>query len=360
MKYILYTLFGILFIGLHSCSSDTTQDLAQEAPVLVQTQKISQENSPQPTFSVSGKIVASQTSNVSTRVMGYITKINVGVGQKVRKGQSLIHIHNADIQAKENQINAQISQAQVNYNLSQKDYQRFKNLFENQSASQKELDDMTARMQMAEANLQAAQQMKNEIRTQYVYTNITAPISGVITQKLVNESDMAHPGMPLLTIESSSNIQAEVMVSESQINQVEKGMKVKIKQSNSEELLEGEVNEISYSAVQTGGQYLVKIDVDAAHFLPGMYVNAIFPFQRQVNDHSESERFFVPKDALISHGQLKGIYAVSQSQTAVLRWVVTGQETENQIEVLSGLGSDEDYILSSEGKLYNGVPVQIQ
>lgn len=360
MKHIIYTILATSLISLSSCSSNDKEIVDNETPIVVTTNKAIQDTISGGTFSASGKLVAGNTSNVSTRMMGYITKINANVGQYVRKGQTLVNINNTELKAKEGQVNAQISQAQANFNIAEKDYNRFKNLYESQSASQKELDDMTARMEMARANLNAAQQMRAEVRSQYGYTNIAAPISGVVTQKYVNEGDMANPGMPLLTIESQGNIQAEVLVSEAYINQIKRGMSVKVIQKNTGEELEGTVDEISMSAVQTGGQYVVKIDVKGEDILPGMYVNVVFPVEKVADQSFDSESVFVPKDALVKNGQLTGIYTVSQSGTAVLRWVEIGKDLGDQVEVLSGLSNDEAYITSANGKLYNGVKVSLK
>jgi hypothetical protein len=54
------------------------------------------------------------------------------------------------------------------------------------------------------------------------------------------------------------------------------------------------------------------------------------------------------------------VYTVSQSNTALLRWLRLGRTYGDQVEVLSGLSADESYIISAEGKLYNGVKVTIQ
>ncbi len=61
--------------------------------------------------------------------------------------------------------------------MQKKDYDRFVNLFAQQSASQKELDDITARYEMAKAGLEAAREMRNEVLAQFSYSNITAPFS---------------------------------------------------------------------------------------------------------------------------------------------------------------------------------------
>jgi multidrug efflux pump subunit AcrA (membrane-fusion protein) len=124
----------------------------------------------------------------------------------------LVSINATDIQAKGGQANAQISQAQANYNIAKKDYERFQNLYKSQSASQKELDDMRARYEMAQAGLQASQQMKNEVNAQYRYTNVTAPISGLLRQNLQNKV-IWQVRNAFLTIESPSFYRRKFLVS---------------------------------------------------------------------------------------------------------------------------------------------------
>ena len=53
------------------------------------------------------------------------------------------------------------------------------------------------------------------------------------------------------------------------------------------------------------------------------------------------------------------IYTINNN-IAILRWIRTGKSFGNQVEVLSGLSADEKYIVSAEGKLYNGVKVSVQ
>lgn len=346
---------------LTNCSSkeDKTADFSGD-PIGVTIAKtgISETGS---SATASGKLVSKNSVNVSTRMMGYITSMPVQVGQSVRAGQQLVSINSTDIQAKGGQADAQIMQAQAAYDAAKKDYERFLNLFNSQSASQKELDDMKARFDMAAAGLSAAKQMKNEVNAQYKYTNITAPVSGVVTAKFAEQGDMASPGMPLLTIESPGVLQAQVMVSENNITQVKNGMDVKILIKSSGKEIDGKVAEISQSSANTGGQYIVKINLSADDELrPGMYVNARFPFEIQTDLNSDTESVVIPKTALVKKGQLTGIYTVSSQNTAVLRWLKLGKDFGEEIEVLSGLSSDEPYIVSAEGRLYNGAKIHVK
>ncbi|WHF52874.1 efflux RND transporter periplasmic adaptor subunit [Chryseobacterium gotjawalense] len=357
MKILIYS---VLLLGLTiSCSEDEKDATLQQKPIEV-TVSQSRSSSEGAFATASGKLVSKNSINVSTRIMGYITGMKAEVGQNVSAGQLLVSINSADIQAKGGQAGAQISQAQANFNSAKRDYERFSNLYKSQSASQKELDDMRARYEMTKAGLDAAQAMKSEVNAQYRYTNITAPISGVITAKYAEQGDMASPGMPLLTIESPSALKAQVLVSEQNITLIKQGMPVKITLKSTNQEVGGTVAEISRSSANTGGQYLVKVNVsNSANLLSGMFVNVQFPFKNNGKTNQDSqEGVMIPKSALVENGQLTGVYTVSANNTAILRWVKTGKDLGDQVEILSGLNAKEPYIISAQGKLFNGVKVK--
>ena len=357
MKILVYS---VLLLGLTmSCSAEEKEATVTQKPVQISINQ-PESSSTGAYASASGKLVSKKSVNVSTRMMGYITGMKAEVGQNVRAGQLLVSINSTDIQAKGGQANAQISQAQASYNSAKKDYERFSNLYKNQSASQKELDDIRARYEMAQAGLQAAQAMKSEVNSQYRYTNITAPISGIITEKFAEQGDMASPGMPLLTIESPSNLQAQVLVSEQNIIQITQGMPVKITLKSTNQQVDGTVAEISKSSAKTGGQYRVKVNVsNSANLLSGMFVNVQFPFKNTEKVNKDfQESVIIPKSALVEKGQLTGVYTVSSGNTAILRWVKRGKDFGDQVEILSGLNAKEPYIISAQGKLFNGAKVK--
>ena len=350
----------IALIALVSCKKEATETLPTEKPIVVKVSGISAGTNSS-FVSASGKIEAENSANLSTRIISFITKLHVQVGQKVTTGQLIVSINNTDLQAKKAQVDASILQATAAYNNAKKDYDRFTNLFKQQSASQKELDDMTARYEMAKASLQGAKQMRNEVVAQFSYANITAPFSGVVTNTFVKEGDMANPGMPLVSIEGASKLQVTAMVSENDITAIRNGMLVDILVKSNATALKGKVTEVSASAKNTGGQYLVKINLEPtkAKVLSGMFVNVQFPTESKTPS-STNERMLVPESALVHQGQLTGIYTIGNGNVAILRWLRVGKKLGNQVEVLSGLSVKEQYVVSAEGKLYNGALVTVQ
>jgi len=200
--------------------------------------------------------------------------------------------------------------------------------------------------------------MKNEINAQFAYTNITAPFSGVITSKNVKKGDMANPGQPLISIEAPGDFEVVAMVPETEISDIKKDIKVSVNVKSINQTISGKVTEVSTSAAQTGGQYLVKITLDKtdAKILSGMFTTVQFPVERK----AETSMVLIPKEAIVNNGQLSGVYTVSQSNTAILRWLRLGRTFGNEVEVLSGLNANESYIVSAEGKLYNGAKISVQ
>lgn len=354
-KYISLVTLSLLFI---SCGSDTKETSTNKTPAIAVTISSVNLDNNSPFFTASGKIEAANAVTLSTRTSGYIDEIYVKVGDKITKGKLLLSINNTDLQAKRAQVNASITEARAAYSISEKDYNRYKNLYAENSASQKEMDDMSANFEMAKARLEAANQMKNEINAQFKYVNIKAPFSGIVTHKFMDTGDLANPGMPLISVEDPENFEVNLSIPESEISQIKNGMKVNVLVKSISETLIGEVTEVSTSANNSGGQYFVKITLykTKVPILSGMYTSVMIPTMKV----TKTNIVLVPEEVIVRRGQLSGIYTVSQNQTALLRWLRLGKTHGDKVEVLSGLNSEEQFIVSAEGKLYNGVRVTIQ
>lgn len=349
----------IVLIAISAASCSDKKNAKEKAIDLVNV-TIATPSTPQggSVFSASGQIETEQFANIGSQMMGFVSKINVNVGDEVKKGQLLIQINNTDIKAKKAQADAGLSQAEAGFQIAEKDYHRFKKLHEQNSASQKEFDDITTHYEIAKAQVEAAKQVQNEINAILSYSNIKAPFSGIITSKSINLGDMTNPGMTLFRLETPGKYLATALVSENEIEAIKKGQNVQVIIKASGKSLQGKVSEVSTSSQNTGGQYLVKISLitdNKIKLYSGMFVSTNFPLKNGLNNNVT-----VPKSSLIHQGQLTGIYTVSKSGTAILRWLKIGKSTGDHVEVLTGLSKNEKYIVTAEGKLYNGVSLNIK
>jgi multidrug efflux pump subunit AcrA (membrane-fusion protein) len=123
--------------------------------------------------------------------------------------------------------------------------------------------------------------------------------------------------------------------------------------------MSGKVVEISPSSRFTGGQFQIKVIVDAdesSALSSGMYVSVSIP----TSNTSGTPRLYVPASSIIHRDQLAGLYTIGSDQTAQLRWLKVGRQLDDDVEVLSGLSPGEKFITQSDGRLYNGVPVTVE
>ncbi len=359
-KYLIHFVSITCILGVTACSGGTKKESASTtAPVTVTVTTVS--TGMQQDILASGQVEAVQTAGISTRVMGRITNIYVKVGDRVNKGQILATISDEDIRAKRAQATAMIAEAGAAFTLAQKDLDRFTNLYKQQSATAKELDNVTLQYNAARARVDAAKEMRNEIDAMLSYSSLTAPFSGVVTQKLAETGNIANPGIPLLTIEQNGVLQVSATVSESDISHIRTGQAVMMTIKSTGENIQGKIIQINPSAQFTGGQYLVKIGLPvttAGTLYAGMFVG-VHITSTAARAEKGDEEITIPVAAVVHRDELTGVYTVSSGNTALLRWIRLGKSYGDKVEVLSGLSAGEQFITTASGKLFNGAPVKV-
>lgn len=356
---LISTGLGLSFFSACSSHENTDNQTGADSAIVVTIGTPSSEG--QSELKISGQVEAGETAGISTRVMGYITMINVKVGDKVNKGQLLVTISNQDILAKMAQTDAMIAEADAAYKNAQKDFERFTNLYRQQSASAKELEDVSLQYTSAKSRLESAKQMHNEVNASLNYTRLTAPFSGVVTQKLADAGNMANPGMPILTLEQSGSYQVSAAVPENAISQVHQGSTAIISISAVNKTIQGKISQISQSSQFSGGQYIIKVqipDPEKQGLFAGMYANVSIPVS--VAGVVKNDQVMVPLSSIEHKEALTGLYTVGNNNTALLRWVRLGKAERDMVEVLSGLAANEQFIVNAEGRLFNGAAVQIK
>ena len=186
-KLFLIPIITSLALLLNACSSsESNKVLENEKPIVVTTSAITTGASSNE-LTVTGQIEAAHSTNVATRIMGYITKIYVKTGDRVKAGQLLFTVNSNDIQAKQSQVDAMLKQAEAAFHVAQKDFERYNALYKQNSASAKELEQITMQYQSAKAGVEAAKGMQHEVKSQLTYANVVAPFSGVVTQKFIKQ-----------------------------------------------------------------------------------------------------------------------------------------------------------------------------
>lgn len=345
----------LLVIGaawmLHSCSSDSNKLNKTKAiptkTTTIKTEKVSK------TYTFSSTISSIKSSTLSTRIMGQIDRVLVHEGDIVEKGQLLVALKSNDIVAKKSQVEANIAAAKAAYTNAQTDYKRIQKLYESKSATPKELDDITTHFLMTKAHLKAAEEARKQVEETLNYANIRAPYNGVITERFVDGGDMANPGMPLMAIESPNKFEAITRVPESEITLIEKADSVTVLLSDSNQGIKGYVSRVSPSSRFSGSQFEARVILEPTKEQLPMIRSGIYA--KVVLTKGTEEKILVPSNLIINRGQLNGVWTVSTSGYAILRWVQLGKSFANKTEVISGLSNGDQLILECESRLYDGL-----
>ena len=351
-------IFAVIAVLWSSCSSDSS---AQKDKSPVQVEVYQPQASVNAGITVSGVLSAKQSAVLSTRMMAFIDNVLVKSGDKVRQGQVLIRLNASDLKAKYAQVKAQFMEAQAATKNAKRDYERFKKLYAQHSVSDKELENMELNKISMQSKLEMARQGLKEVEAMLAYTDIKAPFSGIVAQKLVEKGNMAHPGMPLMIVEQPGEMEVRASVPENYIGLAQVGDAVKVDVKSLGYTLEGKISELSSSASLTGGQYTMKVEVDLQDYkdvLSGMFVGV----QLAHNDKAASyagTHIWIDASSVIQREQLRGVYVVTDSNRAILRWVRLGKQDGDQVEVLSGLNATERVVRKADSKLYNGRIVSV-
>ena len=297
-----------------------------------------------------GTVRAAQSAQLASQVMGTITRVNVHEGDRVRRGEVLITIDEAQQRAAYPSANAglqasqeTIAAADADYALAESTMKRYQMLYDKKSVSPQEFDEVKTKLAAAKARRDAAHAGRtqaeagvSEASTAMGFTKIRAPFDGLVTAKLADAGAMAAPGVPLLIVEDPSHFRLEATVDESKMGAVRLGETVPVViDALGDQTITGKVVQIVPAADPASRTFTVKIDLPSnPQIRSGLFGRAHFP-------RGERESILVPQTALVHRGQLDAVYVVGKDQIASLRYVTLGKPSAQQVEVLSGLEAGE-------------------
>jgi HlyD family secretion protein len=220
----------------------------------------------------SGNIRPKRRVNVSASAIGKITKLAVKEGDTVSQGDFLLEIDPTGYRSAVDQLEAAVRGAEATLELEKAtlekaryDYERTLELSKQEFVSENELLDARVAVEIAEAKVKSAreslvQYQANLAKAQHELDEIriTAEMSGVITALNVEEGESAimgtinNPGTVLLTISDLSEMEAEVLVDETEVVFVEVGQRASVTlDAFPDTSFSGVVSEVGNSAIRS-------------------------------------------------------------------------------------------------------------
>jgi len=271
-------------------------------------------------------------------VSGQIVKMPLRVGTKVKKGELLVRLSAAEINAKVRAAKTQMEQ--VERNLAR------------ESKLQKVQASTPERVRTLKEQLEISKAAYREAKAMLDYTEIRAPFDATITKKIAQQGDLAAPGRPLLQLENGKALEVLIQVPETQAQDLKLGDRLAVTVPAAKLELSAAVREISPTVDPASRTTQVKLT------LPDNPLLKSGQFARVSLADRRAKTLLIDEGALHLNGQMELVF-IAEGGKAHLRLVRSGARVGGRVEILSGLKPGDRIIVKSAGRLHEGQPLDI-
>src|SRR5689334_22649380 len=317
----------------------------------------------------SGYVVAQRKAAVASKGTGRLVYLGVIEGDRVRAGQVLARIEDAD-------VNAQLAQAQANVQLSraelhdaERSLERERYLSDSGASSQASLDAAEARYQRVKAGIAAAEAAVDAAQVALENTVIRAPFDGTVLTKNADVGEVVAPlaasafsKSAVVTIADLRSLEVEADVAESNLEAISPGQPCEIVLDAYPDVrYSGYVAKIVPTADRAKATVEVKVAFRSydARVLPEMSAKAHFlPRPSRVAVDTQPV-LVVPSTAVVERNGRSVVFVIERGR-AVEVPVVVGREVGSSVAIRDGLKAGAQVIDSVGDRLRGGAKVKVQ
>jgi RND family efflux transporter MFP subunit len=296
-----------------------------------------------------------RSTTIQPQAEGFITRITVQSGQRVRAGAVLMQIDSGRQQAAVASLESVRAARQADLQFAQQQAERMKKLFDAGAVSQQEYEQAATAVQTTQAQLGAMEAQIREQRVELGYHNVTAPTSGMVGDIPVRVGDRVTRSTVLTTIDENAGLELYVNVPVQHAAGLRPGLLVRLMDDAGVEIGTTQVTFVAPSVDPATQSVLVKAPIQQGMPLrPDQFVRARLVW-------AADPGLTVP---LVAVTRINGQYFVyvveNQNNTTIARQrpVQLGPVVGNDYLVLAGLAEGEHLIVSGIQKIGDGAPVR--
>lgn len=303
-----------------------------------------------------------QEVDLHAKVSGYLQKINVDIGDRVKAGDLIAVLEVPELNDELNQAVATRQRAEADYNAAHFDYTRL--LHVNQKhpglVAEQDINNAAAKDGALAAELAAAGADEHRYQTLVGYTRIVAPFDGVVTERYADPGALIQAGtssatqsLPIIRLAENSRLRLDFPVTESYTQGVRVGDPVEISVGTPARIIHGLVARFTRNIRTETRTMRTEVDVPNPdlRLIPGMYATVTMRTQ------NHPDALAVPLEA-VSGGASPTVFLVTPKGKIESRAVTTGLETATQCEVLAGLRQGDLVVVGDRSRLQAGQTVE--
>jgi RND family efflux transporter MFP subunit len=376
-----------------ACSCSGTRSVGAEGQPAAITVGIAkaQPKSLKRQITLSSELVPFQEIDVYAKESGFVQKLYVDYGTHVKQGQILATLEipelqaqlvedEANIKADNNEIGRdqnEVRRYQAQYSALHLEFTRLNGVFTTQPGlvAQQEVDDAQSKdlaaasqvdaanssLDAAQSKLAADQAKLAHDQALYDYSKITAPFSGIVTDRYANLGTLVQAGtnsstqaMPLVKLSQDDLFRLVIPVPESYVRYIRVNDAVNVTVPSLKRTFPGKVARFSVDVREDTRTMHTEVDVpNPEHILlPGLYAEATLTLEHK------DQVLTVPLQAVSHENNQSSVYVVNPDHEIVIRPITLGLQTSNDAEIISGLNQGEEVVVSDRSGLKAGQKVQ--
>ncbi|HYE81723.1 MAG TPA: efflux RND transporter periplasmic adaptor subunit [Clostridia bacterium] len=359
-----------------------------------------------------GKIQPKESALVTAKVGGTVLAVRADMGSPVKAGDLLCKIDDtvyelqyekADAGVKNAQLTlerlkdygkdsgldpqqielarTQYNTAKINYDTTEKEYNRIKGLYDSLVISQSEFEQWESRYNLAKEQFESAESNLSQVERNHGFdvksaeialkiaqndyqmaeenykdTSVLSPISGIVASRSASVGENTAPGAPVFSVVNLDTVYLESGVSELNIGSLKEGQEVSvIIDALKGEYFSGKLTNISPALDEKTGTYPVKAEVANK----GSLIKAGMFGTMEIITDQHKNALAVPKEAVLQESGSNYVYVILEGK-AVKKAVTLSYSDEAYYEVLKGLKAEEQVVIAGNSDLKDGEKVAVK
>ena len=292
-------------------------------------------------YTATATLAAEREADILARVSGVVKKLAVEEGDVVTEGQVLLELDNAEYQFRLDQAQA----ARVDF---QSRYDRLNKMKEQELVSTEEYEKVVN-------DLASAKAAEGMAALNLSYTKVTAPFTGRVVTRRVNEGQTVNNGTSLFILSDFTPLLARVHVPSKEFNQLRPDQPVDLVLESSATKLRGRIKLVSPTIDPTSGT--IKVTVEINNYPDGVRPGDFA--QVKIVTEQRNGSTLVPKIALVNDRGEQVLYIAQADTTAERRVVEVGFQDDMNAEIMKGLNVGERVVVKGQRSLKHGSAIKV-
>lgn len=298
------------------------------------------------TYLADGQVESVRQTLIASQVSGQVTAITVKAGDAVKAGQLLVRIDARAAEQNQAASAAQLAAARAQLTAAERNLDRTRQLVAQKFLSASTLDRAEAEHRAAAETVKALRAQTAGAATQTGWHTLVAPFDAIVSSVTTELGDTALPGKPLLQLHDPQALRVAVNLPAAVAARLDTSGGALIEIPDAPEQARRPVvarMTLVAAADPVSHTQLVRLDLPRGTegLTPGLFARVRLPLSEARDGAASGGRVSIPRNAVVSRGDLRAVYVAGEGGSYLLRQVRLGRTQGDAVEVLSGLQAGE-------------------